>query len=213
MTIQVKQIRNGGFYWERQMYQSPAFLDLPDSAKTMLIALLDARQREPRSQAKDKKGNRRIPTFINLKRIEMPYTTLQKVYGMNQQGIVRAIDKLLANGFVEITHKGGLGEHDKAKYALINDYLAWKPGVVFRKRDRDVRRGYQGKKIGASGKLAHEIIPSYTHQNHTLSEDFRSQNHTPQKHGFSFVSVQNLNKNDPKEIAASQCAEGYGFDA
>ena len=160
----------------------------------MLIALMDARKRESQSQARDKKGNKRKPEFINLDRIEMPYTTLQKVYSMNQQGIVWAIDKLLANGFVKISHYGGLGKHDKTKYALINDYLQWEPGTIFRKRTRDVKMGYQGRrlgatKLGAEKKVAQEIIPLYTHENHTLNENSRTQNHTLKKPLFLPVSI------------------------
>ena len=188
-----KPTKKGGFYWERKLYQSPAFLNLHRNALIMLIALMDARKREFQSQAKDKKGNRRKPEFVNLDRLEMPYTTLQKVYGMNQQGIVRAIDKLLANGFIKISHYGGLCKHDMTRYALIDDYLEWEPGTVFRKRARDVRMGYQGRRLGATKPgaekiLAHETIPYHTHQNHTLSENSHTQNHTLEKPLFSSVS-------------------------
>ena len=189
-----KPIKKGGFFWDRQLYQSPAFLNLHKNAIVMLIALMDARKREFSSQAKDKKGNRRKPEFVNLGRLEMPYTTLQKVYNMNQQGIVHAINKLLANGFIKISHYGGLGKHDMTRYALINDYLKWEPGTVFRKRDRDVRMGYQGRCLGATKKgsekkLAHKIIPLYTHENHTLNENSRTQNHTLKKPPFSPASI------------------------
>jgi len=137
-------MKKGGSFWERELYQSPAFLALHKNAIIMLFALMDARKRESPSQAKDKKGTRRKPEFINLDRLEMPYKTLQKVYGMNQPGTVRAIDKLLANGFIKISHCGGLRPHDKTRYVLINDYLKWEPGTVFRKRVHDVHMGYQG---------------------------------------------------------------------
>jgi hypothetical protein len=186
--------KKGGLFMERELYQSDAFLDLHKNAMTLLIALMDARKRESPSRAKDKKGSKRAPIFLNLNCLEMPYTTLQKVYGMNNQGITRAIDKLLSNGFVEITHYGGMGEHDKTKYGLINDYLEWKPGTVFRKRERDVKMGYQGKRLGATKpgaekKLAHEIIPLHTHQNVTLPENSRTRNHTLPKVPFSPVSI------------------------
>jgi hypothetical protein len=189
-----RQAKKGGFYWDRELYQSPAFLDLHKNAMTMLIALMDARKREFQTQAKDKKGSKRKPEFINLDRIEMPYTTLQKKYGMHQQGVVHAIDKLLANGFVKITHFGGLGKHDTTRYGLVEDYLEWEPGIVFRKRLRDVKMGYQGRCLGATKKgsekkLAHKIIPLHTHENHTLTETSRTQNHTLRKPPFSPVST------------------------
>ncbi len=143
----------GGFYWERTVYQSQAFLSLGKNAIKFLIALYDVRKRENPSSAKDKKGTKRKQVFVNLDCLEMPYKTLEKKYKMNQQGITRAIDELLAKGFIKISHHGGLGEHDKNRYALIDEYLIWKPGILpIRNRNRDVRRGYQGKCLGASKK-------------------------------------------------------------
>jgi hypothetical protein len=140
----------GGFYWERSVYQSEAFLSLGKNAMKFLIALFDVRIFEKRSKAKDRKGVERKPICINKDKLEMPYLTLQKKYKMNQQGIVRAKDVLLEKGFIKVTHEGGLGEHDKATYALVDDYLKWKPGMKpIRSRNRDVRRGYQGKDLGA----------------------------------------------------------------
>jgi hypothetical protein len=146
----MSQNRAGGFYWERYVYQSEAFLSLGINAIKMLIALFDIRIFEKPSKARDKKGVRRKRICINLKRLEVPYRTLEKKYKMNQQGIVRAKDELLEKGFIKITHEGGLGEHDKAQYELVDDYLKWKPGMApIRTRKRDVRRGYQGKGLGA----------------------------------------------------------------
>ncbi len=66
----------------------------------ILIALLDNRQREPQSKAKDKKGNKRKPKFINLNSLEIPYGTLEKVYKINRSSIPKAIDEILAKGFI-----------------------------------------------------------------------------------------------------------------
>ena len=154
---------------------STAFLSLNKSAIIMLIALLNARKT---ANLKDKKSKKTKPVFINIDSLEMPYVTLKKNWGLNQQAVSRAVDELLAKGFIEIVHQGGLGEHDKARYALIDDYQQWKPGNVFRSRNRDVRRGYQGRKIGASAKLAHKIIPLHTHQNHTLPKKEEYEKHT-----------------------------------
>lgn len=186
--------KKGGFFWDRELYQSPAFLNLHKNAIIMLVALMDVRVRESSSQAKDKKGNRRKPEFVNLSRLEMPYTTLQKKYGMHQHGIVRAIDKLLANGFIKIPHYGGLGEHDKTKYALIDDYLKWEPGTVLRKRIRDIRIGYQKKYLGVTKSGAEKKV---AYQNDTLlrvpkrhpSRSSRCQNDTLPKVPFSPVSA------------------------
>jgi hypothetical protein len=103
-----KKYKPGGFYWERQLYQSDAFLSLGKNGIKFLIALLDNRQREKPSEAKDRKGNKRKPKFINLDRLEIPYGTLEKVYNMNRSSIPSAIDDLLAKGFIKISYHGPL---------------------------------------------------------------------------------------------------------
>jgi hypothetical protein len=187
-------IKKGGSYWPRELYQSPAFLNLHKNGIVMLFALMDARKRESQSYAKDKKGCKRKPEFFNLDRLEMPYATLQKVYGMNQSGVIRAIDKLLANGFIKISHPGGLRPHDKARYALVEDYLEWEPGTVFRRRIRDVKMGYQGRYLGATKPgaekiLTHKTIPLHTQRNDTLNKNSRTRNDTLKKPPFSPVSA------------------------
>ena len=143
--------KTGGFYWERELYQSEAFLSLNKNAIKLLIALLDSRQRERPSEAKTRKGNKRKPKFVNLDCLEVPYGTLNKVYQMPERRIPDAIDELLAKGFIRITHHGGAIKHDKSKYALVNDYLLWSPNCKpFATRPKRERRGYQGRTTSAT---------------------------------------------------------------
>ena len=76
----MKKHKAGGFYWERELYQSDAFLSLGKNSIKVLIALLDSRQREKPSEAKTRKGKKRKPKFVNLDCLEIPYGTLTKVY-------------------------------------------------------------------------------------------------------------------------------------
>ncbi len=143
----------GGFYWERELYQSDAFLSLGKNSIKVLIALLDNRQRENSNQARTRKGNTRKPKFINLDRLEIPYGMLEKVYHVNRSSIPRAIDELLTKGFIKISYHGGCFKHDKNKYALSDNFLLWKPGVEpFETRPKRERRGYQGRILGATKK-------------------------------------------------------------
>jgi len=64
-----KRYKPGGFYWERELYQSEAFLSLKRNTMKLIIALLDAREREPAGKAKTKKGAGRKQKFINLGRL------------------------------------------------------------------------------------------------------------------------------------------------
>lgn len=143
-------IPRGGYYWERAMYQSDAFLSLSKNAMKLLIALMDARMRDKSGNNARKPGKRSKVRFTNLDRIQMPYSVLRETYSMNDDGIARAKDELLAKGFISLTREGGTGQHDTALFALIDDYQHWTKGIVFRTRRRDVRRGYQGKRLGAS---------------------------------------------------------------
>lgn len=144
----MKKFRAGGFYWERELYQSDAFLSLNKNSIKLLVALLDARIFEKQSKARDKKGRPRKRKCINLDSLEMPYGTLEKVYKISLRSIPAAIDELLAKGFIRITHRGGAIKHDKSVYALDNDYLLWRPNSKpFAKRPRIERRGYQGRRV------------------------------------------------------------------
>ena len=146
-----KKYKSGGIYWEREVYQSEAFLSLGKNSIKILIALLDNRQREHESQARTKKGNKRKPQFINLDRLEVPYGMLEKVYKINRSSIPKAIDDLLAKGFVKISYHGGCYKHDKNKYAWSDNFLLWKPGVEpFETRPKREKRGYQGRRLGAT---------------------------------------------------------------
>lgn len=141
----------GGFYWERKIYQSEAFLTLKKNSMKVLIALLDNRQRQPISKARDKKGNRRKPIFINLDRLEIPYVILEKVYLISRSNIPSAIDQLLARGFITIAHHGGTYRHDKSKYAWSENWMLWKKGMIFSERLKDqVKRGYRNRRIGVT---------------------------------------------------------------
>lgn len=166
-----KKYKHGGFYWERDLYQSEAFSSLGKNSMKVLIALLDNRQREKPSEAMDKKGNKRKPQFINLHRLEIPYGTLEKVYKINRSSIPRAIDELLAKGFIEISYHGGACRHDKSQYALSNNYLLWAPGASpFATRPRREKHGYQGRQLGATNKHNAQYH-THTHaQNHTLMD-------------------------------------------
>jgi hypothetical protein len=144
----MKKIINGGTFIERELYQSEAFNSLGGVVIRVLIAFLDKRMREKPSQARDKKGTKRKPKFINLDNITLTYGELEKKYRIKSQSATRAFDKLLAKGFIEIRHQGGAYKHDKTVYALVDNWMLWRKGSPpFSVRQKDpVHRGYQGNK-------------------------------------------------------------------
>lgn len=143
--------RSGGIYIERELYQSEAFLSLGKNAIKIMFALLDNRKRESERAARDRKGRKRKPQFINLDSLEISYGLLEKVYKINRSGIPKAIDELLAKGFMKISYHGGACKHDKSKYALSDNYLFWTPNTApFETRLKRENHGYQGRRIGAT---------------------------------------------------------------
>ena len=146
-----KKYKAGGIYIEREIYQSEAFLSLGKNAMKVLFALLDNRMREPKRKANDRKGIKRKQRFVNLDRLEITYGILEKVYKINRSSIPKAIDELLAKGFIKIIYHGGACKHDKSIYAWSNNYLIWKPKTTpFEVRPKRERHGYQGQRIGAT---------------------------------------------------------------
>lgn len=140
-----------GTWVERDLFNSKAFWSLRGIAPQLLIRFLGKRQRRT---VTDKKGRKSIE-WINLKSLTMTYKELASLWidpitkektGITQPRATRAIDDLLAKGFLEIKNPGGAYKQDKAVYGLIENWKWWSPGTVFNKRKRDVYRGYQGRK-------------------------------------------------------------------
>jgi hypothetical protein len=145
-----KKYTPGGFHWERELYQSSAFLSLSKNAMKVLIAVLDSRQRESKGRAKDKNGRPRKPKFINLDRLIVPYGLLEKTYKIPRGRIPAAFDELLAKGFLKIKYHGGRSKHDTNKYAWSDNYLLWTlEAAAFEVRPKREKHGYQGRAVGA----------------------------------------------------------------
>lgn len=116
----------------------------------ILVMLLGKRQfKEVRGEDGKKKRVR-----VDDNRFTLTYAEVTS-YGCrrsrNGKGIIspaqmtRAIDELLAKGFIEIVDHGGAYEKHKSKYALVEDYLSWRCGhPPIRVRPKDAHRGYQG---------------------------------------------------------------------
>jgi len=154
-----------GTYLKTRMFLSPAFLSLGQQGSSsvvsscsvqMLILLLGKRTFIRRKTS----GKHRKYVRTDDNKISLTYKELES-RGISQQRATRAFDELLAKGFISIANPGGLYDRDKALYALEDDYRMWRPGVPpIRERQRDVKRGYQGKRLGATDrsektKIAH----------------------------------------------------------
>ncbi len=132
-----------GAYLKSEMLESKAYLSLTGAAPQVLTLILLKRQFE-----KHKIKNRSAKSFcVNCDSLTFTYIEAEKKYGITQPRLTRAIDQLLAKGFVTCKHHGGAYKQDKNIFGLIDKYLIWKPGVVFEERKKDpVERGFRKPK-------------------------------------------------------------------
>jgi DNA-binding MarR family transcriptional regulator len=137
--------KSGGIYIERELFKSKAFFSLGKNSIRLLLALLDNRKLAPQKKGKPGKGDSK---FSNLNSLTATYKQLHNEYDMPSAVITRAIDDLLAKGFVEIVHHGGTYKKDKTIFKLINKYLFWNKSTVFATRKYDIKRGFQGQMKG-----------------------------------------------------------------
>jgi hypothetical protein len=175
-----------GTWVERELFESKAFLALRGVSPQVLILLLGKRQ----FRKIGGKGKRQKMVCSNCDSIHLTYIEAWEKYGISKPRFARAIDELLAKGFISIKHKGGTFKNDKSIYALSDNWCLWRPGSVFETREKDtVQRGFckpkgvkkpkekytqdelrkqlADKVLLASDikKLTHESVPLHSHEN------------------------------------------------
>jgi len=128
----------GKIWIDRAMIESRAYLSLSGFSPQLLTLVFGKRQFE--KQGRRGKGKW---VLINGDNINITYAEFKKKYGITQPKLTRAIDQLLEKGFLTVVRPGGTYRHDKAVYALSDNWILWKPGLTFQKREREaVRRGF-----------------------------------------------------------------------
>ena len=159
-----------GTWFEREMFTSRAYLELTGFASQLLVLFLAKRDIDKERKVRNK--NSITMTYIELENFyqrreanlkgSRQYEKSNLPKGISRPRITRAIEKLLAHGFIKIVHRGGAYHQDKTIYALTDDWRLWRPGMVIRKREPDTRkRGYNSKK---KTNLAHETVPIHAHE-------------------------------------------------
>jgi hypothetical protein len=133
-----------GTWLERDLFNSRAFWALRGAAPQLLIRFLGKRD-----IGNDGNGHYKVKNAHN---ITMTYLELEnlwtkkpkgKVEGIERKRIIRAIDELLAKGFIEIIHRGGAYQQDKTIYALSENWRLWREGMICSKRSKETRqKGY-----------------------------------------------------------------------
>jgi hypothetical protein len=146
-----------GTWFEREMFESQAFISLKGFAPQLLVLFLSKRQ----FQKHGRKGKEK-KVCINCDSIPFTYIDAQKKYGVTKSRFSRAIDELLAKGFITIVHTGGGYKQDKTIYALSNAWIHWRSGVVIETRKKEtVKRGFCVPKT----KVTRESVPIHSHEN------------------------------------------------
>ncbi len=154
VEIKKQLSRNGiGKYTsiETEMIVSKAFMTMNGTSKTVLMIFLLKRK------LKFKKGQ--TPICINPNEICMTYKELTSVpFNLHPEQVRRSIKTLLERGFMKIVHRGGAYQKDKNIYGVSEKWRMWEPGRDFSPMKESVKRGYQGKGLGA-------IKTNSTHKN------------------------------------------------
>lgn len=159
-----------GTFIDTKLYLSQAYINLgkPGTSPTvssyshaLLAMFLGLRQF---GTVKDRKGQRQYKRTDD-NRFYLTYKELAS-RGITQPAATRAIDELLAKGFIEIIERGGAFDKHKTVYSLVVDWQTWKPSdPPVRKRLQDVKRGFQGKGLGTVEKWKQHTstMPRDTH--------------------------------------------------
>jgi DNA-binding MarR family transcriptional regulator len=139
---------HGGVKIQHEMYSSKAFLSLSGGALNFLIILLDNRNID-----KLHKKQTGLIRFTNEDSLTAPYRTLEKKHGMKPYAVTRAIDELLAKGFIEIVNnnndninyflENGQIKREESIYSLSENYKKWKKDKVFHVRQKGMGHGWQ----------------------------------------------------------------------
>ena len=124
---------------ERKMVYSPAFQDL--NAPTLKILSYLLLQLKWVNIAKPKNKPRYI--VDNKDEIELLYSTfIKSPFKMCRQTITRAIDSLLAHGFLKIIEQGGMCKGHKTVYGYSEEWVKWTPGQIIETRKPFFARGF-----------------------------------------------------------------------
>ena len=129
---------------EADLLESRAYLSLSGSAPQVLALFMLKRQYETIGGKRRGKQGR---VCINSNSLSLTYIEAEKKYGITQPRFTRAIDELLAKGFLACVHQGGAYQQDKSRFGLSDKWRLWKPGTVFEVRPREpLKRGFREPK-------------------------------------------------------------------
>lgn len=143
---------------ETEMIVSKAFWTLNGTCKNVLLLFLLKRK------LNFKKGQ--TPICTNPDEICMTYKELtSEPFNLHPEQVRRTLRTLRVRGFIKIIHQGGAYKKDKNIYGMSENWRIWQPGQDFSSQRKDVKRGYQGKGLGAV-----KIISTHKNVIHTHTQ-------------------------------------------
>ena len=133
-----------GTYIEANILESQAYLSLSGIAPQVLSLFYLKKQYE---KVGGKKNGKQKRVCINGNSLSLTYIEAKEKYGITQPRLTRAIDDLLAKGFLICIHQGGAYQQDKSIFGLSENWRLWRPGMVFETRKKEtVKRGFRKPK-------------------------------------------------------------------
>jgi len=127
-----------GTWFEREMFESKAYIDLKGFAPQALTLFLAKRQ-----FTKHGRNGKEKRVCVNCDQLVFTYLEAEKKYGVSKPRFSRALTELLAKGFITLVSHGGTYKQDKSLYGLSDKWMLWQPGTIFETREKSkVARGY-----------------------------------------------------------------------
>ena len=122
--------REKGFYVFDELIRSDAFRGLTGTEKEILLFVLSRRK----YQKHTKKTPRNAWEPLNGNNLTIPHVAIVDFFGKGNEPppaastIAKAINALMAHGFIEAISIGGNGKGDMTVYRLAHDWRVWRKG-------------------------------------------------------------------------------------
>jgi hypothetical protein len=97
-------------YVEQELIKSPAYIELGGKAPQVFMLFLCRRRVEKESRGRH--------VITNNGKIIFPYKEALEKYGIKKSTFAKALDKLVENGFIDVSHSGGGMNGDCSLFAI-----------------------------------------------------------------------------------------------
>ena len=102
---------NAGYFFKSELLFSPAYVELPKSARDLLHCLI--------FELRFSKRNKKPISFTNNGDISFTEKQFKKEFGYASNTYLEARNRLIRNGLIKQTYRGGMSRGDMAKYKVL----------------------------------------------------------------------------------------------